>query len=78
MELTLLGKRWLFTAQQLRTTAIVAFCAIFAMIAGIPPFLWYLLPHGHSLVLTFIPVFVFALFVEVMLFNLALKRLKEL
>ena len=78
MELAFLGKRWLFTAQQLRTTAIVVFCAIFAMMAGIPPFLWYLLPHGHSLVLTFIPVFVSVLFMEVMLFILALKRLKEL
>ena len=78
MELTFLGKRWLFTAQQFRTTAIVVFCAIFAMIAGIPPFLWYLLPHEHSLVLTFIPVFVSVLFMEVMLFNLALKRLKDL
>jgi hypothetical protein len=78
MDLTFLVKRWLFTAQQLRTTAIVVFCAIFAAIAGIPPLLWYLLPHGHSLVLTFIPVFVSVLFMEMMLFNLALKRLKEL
>ena len=78
MELTFLGKRWLFTAQQLRTTAIVVFCAIFAMIAGIPPFLWYLLPHEHSFVLTFIPVFVSVLFMEVMLLQPRLKRLKEL
>jgi hypothetical protein len=78
MELTFLGKRWLFTAQQLRTTAIVAFCAIFAMIAGTPLLLWYLLPREHSLVLTFIPVFVSVLFYGVMLFNLALKRLREL
>jgi hypothetical protein len=48
------------------------------MIAGIPPFFWYLLPHEHLLVRTFIPVIVTALFVGVMLLSLALKRLKEL
>ena len=78
MELTFRAKRWLLTGQQLRTASIWIFSVIFAMTAAIPAIFWYLLPERHSLVLNFVPVFVSVLGGDCLLFNIVLKRLKEL